>query len=86
MTDDIEWVPMMDYKLDGRGPQNVLEGMLIPAMTEWVTFTLKPSEFVAESERVVSIGRFHSTHRATGKIARFRQYIDTAKIEAARRP
>ena len=34
MTDDVEWVPMMDYKVDGRGPQNVLEGMLIPAMTD----------------------------------------------------
>jgi uncharacterized protein len=102
MTDDVEWVPMMDYKVHGRGPQNVLEGMLIPAMTEWVTFILTPSEFVAESDRVVSIGRFHSTHRATGKtvevnyahawevrdgkIARFRQYIDTAEIEAARYP
>jgi ketosteroid isomerase-like protein len=31
MTDDIEWIPMMDYTVDGRGPQKVLEGMLIPA-------------------------------------------------------
>ncbi len=102
MTDDVDWVPMMDYEFEGWGPQNVLEGMLIPAMNEWVTFILTPGEFVAESDKVVSIGRFHSTHRATGntvevnythawdvrdgKIARFRQYIDTAKIEAARYP
>jgi uncharacterized protein len=100
MTDDVEWIPMMDYKVDGRGPQKVLEGMLIPALTEWETFTLTPSEFVAEGNKVVSIGRFRSAHRTTGKLAevdyahvwevregkisRFRQYIDTAAIEAAR--
>ena len=43
MTDDVEWIPMMDYKVDGRGPQKVLEGILIPAMTEWETFTLTPA-------------------------------------------
>jgi hypothetical protein len=100
MTDDVEWIPMMDYKVDGRGPQKVLEGMLIPAMSEWKTFTLTPSEFLAEGNKVVSIGRFRSEHRSTGKladvnyahvwevrdgkIARFRQYIDTAAIEGAR--
>ncbi len=30
MTHDVEWIPMMDYKVDGRGPQKVLDGMLIP--------------------------------------------------------
>ena len=35
MTDDVARVPMIDYKVDGRGPQNVLKGMLIPAMAEW---------------------------------------------------
>jgi ketosteroid isomerase-like protein len=100
MTDDVEWVPMMDYKLDGRGPEKVLKGMLIPAMNELKTFTLTPNEFVADGTKVVSIGRFKSEHRTTGKladvnyahvwevrdgkIARFRQYIDTAAIEAAR--
>jgi ketosteroid isomerase-like protein len=100
MTDDVEWIPMMHYKVDGRGPQKVLEGMLIPAMIEWETFTLTPSEFVAEGNKVVSIGRFRSPHRTTGKSAdvnyahvwevrddkiyKFCQYIDTAAIEAVR--
>ncbi len=100
MADDVEWIPMMDYKVDGRGPQKVLDGMLIPALTEWVDFKLTPSQFVEDGDRVVSIGRFRSAHRSTGKlaevdyahvwevrsgkVARFRQYIDTARIEAAR--
>ena len=40
MSDDIEWITMMDYKVTGRGPQKVLEGMLIPAMEEWEPYTL----------------------------------------------
>ncbi len=63
-------------------------------------FKLTPSQFVEDGGRVVSIGRFRSAHRTTGKlaevdyahvwevrsgkVARFRQYIDTARIEAAR--
>jgi uncharacterized protein len=30
MSEDIEWITMMDYKVNGRGPQEVLEGMLVP--------------------------------------------------------
>jgi ketosteroid isomerase-like protein len=102
MSNDVEWIPMMDYKISGRGPKQVLDGMLVPAMTEWVTFTLTPNEFVSDGDRVVSIGRFASKHRHTGKhvevsyahawevqdgkVTRFRQFIDTARIEQARRP
>ena len=102
MADDIEWVTMMDYKVDGRGPQKVLEKMLLPAMREWEPYVLKPSEFICDGNKVVSVGRFEGTNRVTGKhvevdyshiwevrngkIARHRQFIDTGKIEPARRP
>ena len=102
MSDDIEWITMMDYTVDGRGPQKVLEGMLLPAMREWEPYTLTPHEFICDGEKVVSVGRFKGTNRATGKrveidyshiwevrhgkIVRHRQFIDTGKIEPARRP
>ena len=102
MSDDIEWITMMDYKVDGRGPQKVLEGMLIPAMEEWEPYTLTPHEFICDGDKVVSVGRFRGTNRATGKhvevdyshiweveghkIVRHRQFIDTGKIEPARHP
>jgi ketosteroid isomerase-like protein len=102
MSDDIEWITMMDYKVAGRGPQNVLEGMLIPAMKEWEPYTLTPQEFICDGEKVVSVGRFKGTNRGTGKnvevdyshiwevrggkIVRHRQFIDTGKIEPARHP
>lgn len=102
MADDIEWITMMDYTVVGRGPQRVLEGMLVPAMEEWEPYTLTPHEFICDGDKVVSVGRFNGTNRSTGKhvevdyshiwevrdgkIARHRQFIDTAKIEPARRP
>lgn len=101
MADDIEWNPMMSHKVEGRGPQNVLEGMLAPAMREWEPYTLTPREFICDSGKVVSVGRFAGSHRVTGKhievdyshiwevksgkIVRHRQFIDTGKIEPAGR-
>lgn len=102
MSDDIEWITMMDYKIDGRGPQNVPAGMLIPAMREWKPYTLTPHEFICDGDKVVSVGRFNGTNRVTGKhvevdyshiwdvkdgrIVRHRQFIDTGRIEPARHP
>ncbi len=100
MSDDIEWITMMDYRVDGRGPQAVLKGMLMPAMQEWSPYSLTPHEFICDGDKVVSVGTFNGTNRATGKyvevdyshiwevkdgkIVRHRQFIDTGKIEPAR--
>lgn len=102
MSDDIEWITMMDYKVDGLGPQKVLEGILLPAMQEWDPYTLTPHEFICDCGKIVSVGRFEGTNRSTGKhvevdyshiwevrdgkIVRHRQFIDTGKIEPARHP
>ncbi|MBW4024985.1 MAG: nuclear transport factor 2 family protein [Proteobacteria bacterium] len=102
MSDDIEWITMMHYTIDGRGPQKVLEGMLMPAMQEWEPYTLTPHEFICDGDKIVSVGRFKGTNRMTGKhvevdyshiwevkdgkIVRHRQFIDTGKIEPARQP
>ena len=102
MSDDIEWITMMDYKVAGRGPQRVFEDMLRPAMQEWEPYTLTPHEFICDGGKVVSVGRFVGTNRVTGKhvevdyshiwevehgkIVRHRQFIDTGRIEPARRP
>lgn len=101
MAPDIEWITMWHYKVHGRGPEAVAEGLLKPLMVEWSRFALEPSEFIADGDTVVSLGRFTGVHGATGKqaaagyahvwtvrdrrIARFRQYIDTLAIAEARR-
>ena len=100
MADDIEWNTMWHYKVDGLGPQKVAEGLLQPLMAEWASFNLVATEFLADGETVVSLGRFTGVHGETGKAAdaayahvwtihdgriqRFRQYIDTLAVAEAR--
>jgi ketosteroid isomerase-like protein len=101
MAEDIEWTTMWHYKVDGRGPQKVAEGLLRPLMAEWSSFALTPVEYIADGETVVSLGRFTGVHGASGRsvdaayahvwdiadsrIQRFRQYIDTSAVAEARR-
>ncbi|MGC2783830.1 MAG: nuclear transport factor 2 family protein [Roseiarcus sp.] len=101
MAHDIEWLTMWHYKVVGRGPERVAEGLFKPLMEEWSSFALDPSEFIMDGDTVVSPGRFTGVHGATGKkaeadyahvwtikdgkITHFRQYIDTLAIAEARR-
>ena len=100
MADDIEWLTMWHYQVVGRGPQKVAEGLFEPMMKEWRTLSFVSGEFVAEGDTVVSIGRFTGVHGTTGRtaiadyahawtladgrIARFRQFIDTLAVAQAR--
>jgi ketosteroid isomerase-like protein len=100
MADDIEWNTMWHYKVDGRGPQKVAEGLLAPLMAEWASFALTPSAYITEGRTVVSLGAFTGVHGGSGKsvnaayahvwdidggkIQRFRQYIDTLAVSEAR--
>ena len=99
LADDIEWTTMWQYKAAGRGPQHVAEGVLMPIMTEWRDVSFVVSEFIAEGATVISLGLFSGVHGATGKsvqaryahvwtvahgrIASFRQYIDTLAVAEA---
>lgn len=99
MADDIEWTTMWRYRADGRGPGAVAAGVLAPLMAEWLDPLLAPEAFIAEGGVVVSLGRFTAVHAATGRpvearyahvwtveagrIASFRQYIDTLAVALA---
>jgi ketosteroid isomerase-like protein len=99
MADDIEWTTMWQYKAEGRGPRKVAEGVLMPMMKEWSEVAFVPTEFIAQGAAVVSLGVFNGVHGATGKsaearyahawtvvdgrIASFRQYIDTLAVAEA---
>ena len=100
MAPDIEWITMWHYKVDGRGPERVAEGLFKPLAAEWSSFALVPTEFLVDGDNVVSLGDFTGTHGTTGKtvearyahvwtvkdgkITHFRQYIDTLAIAQAR--
>ena len=101
MASDIEWITMWHYKVLGRGPERVAEGLFKPLMAEWSSFALDPTEFIADGDTVVSLGVFTGKHGRTGKsarahyahvwnvkdgkITRFRQYIDTLAVAESRR-
>lgn len=101
MAPDIEWITMWHYKVVGRGPGPVAEGLFKPLTVEWSNFALEPTDFIEDGDTVVSLGRFTGVHGSTGKhveagyahvwtlragkIARFRQFIDTLAIAEARR-
>jgi ketosteroid isomerase-like protein len=99
LADDIEWTTMWQYKVAGRGPEQVAQGVLMPLMKDWRSVAFVPSEFIGEGDTVVSLGTFTGVHAATGKhaearyahvwtvkagrIASFRQYIDTLAVAEA---
>lgn len=101
MAPDIEWITMWHYKVEGRGPGPVAEGLFKPLAAEWTEYSLVPTEFFTEGATVISLGEFKGVHGATGKTAearyahvwtvvdrkvtRFRQYIDTLAVADARR-
>lgn len=79
-----------------RRPQEVLEKLFIPLSRDWETFAVTPREFIADGRQVVSLGFYEGTYRSTkrsmsapfahrwivqqGRIVRFDQYTDTAKV------
>ena len=101
MAPDIEWISVVDFQVQDRGPEEVMKKVFAPLMQEWESFSPDPSEFHAQGSTVVSLGRFACVHRAThkradlpyahvwdikdGKLERHRQYIDTLALEQIRR-
>jgi ketosteroid isomerase-like protein len=79
-----------------RSPDAIVEGLFKPFGRDWTSFAVNAERFVAEGNQVVSFGKYGGTHRATGrtvtaafahdwtvrngKLVRFVQHTDTAKV------
>ena len=84
------------YSGTWRSPQEVLDKLLVPITRDWDGFSAKPHEFIADGDRVVALGVYSGTSKATGKsmtspfahvwtvrdgkLAKFNMYTDTAKV------
>ncbi len=99
MSPEIEWTEAERFPYYAgvwRTPQAVIDGLLVPLRRDWTAFSATPTDYVAEGERVVALGHYSGTYKATGrwftapfahlwtvrggKITGFVQYTDTAKV------
>lgn len=78
------------------GPEAVLNNLFMKLGGEWDGFAVHPKSFHGAGDSVIVEGRYSGTYKATGKsadaqfchvwdvkggkITRFQQYVDTAKI------
>ncbi len=102
LHDELEWTEAERfpyYSGTWRSPNDVLEKLLVPVSRDWDGFAAKPTDFIVEGERVVSLGAYSGTFKKTGKsmiapfahvwtvrgdrIARFVMYVDTQKVREA---
>ena len=97
----VEWTEAAGFPSGGtyRGPQAVLEGVLVRLGTEWDGFAAAPDAFHDAGDTVVARGWYSGTCKATGKAFRarfahvwtlrdgkavlFEQFVDTAQVQAA---
>jgi uncharacterized protein len=102
LHDKLEWTEAKGfpyYSGTWHSPQEVLEKLLVPLSQEWDGFSARAHEFIAQGDRVVSLGEYSGKFKATGKsmsaafahvwtirdgrLARFDMYTDTAKVREA---
>lgn len=81
------------------GHDSVVNGVFVPLTTEWDGFSVVPGEFIDAGDTIVALGRYSGTFKETGKsmscdfahvwtvrdgkAVRFRQYVDSALVQAA---
>ena len=84
------------------GHEAVVNEVLAPLGSEWEGFHARPTELIDGGDQVVALGRYGGTFHETGKsmqadfahvwtlrdgqAVRFRQYVDSALVQAALQP
>src|SRR5688572_28169788 len=103
LAPDVRWTEAEGFPHGGTysGPDEVLKNVLMTLGTEWDGFSAVPQEFVAQGDKVVSLGQYSGTYKATGKklsapyahvwtlrngkVVAFVQFTDTAVVQKALR-
>ncbi len=96
--ENIEWTEAEGFPYGGtyRGGNAILENVFMRIATEWDGYTVAPDEFLDAGERVVVLGHYSGSYKATGKsmkvpfahvwtladgkVKKFVQYTDTLKV------
>lgn len=102
---ELEWTEAEGFPyFDGtwRKPEDVLTNLVVPLMRDWDDFSAHADDFIAEGDRVVSLGLYsglskvsgrrmrapfaHVWRIADGKLKRFDMYTDTLLVHLAMQP
>jgi ketosteroid isomerase-like protein len=70
LSPDLEWTEAESFPYYSglwRGPQAVIDNLLLPIARDWDGFSATPHEFLASDERVVSFGVYTGTFRTPGR-------------------
>ena len=100
LTEDVQWVAPNVEVVAGtyRGRDGVAKFFeKVAEISDFLSF--EPREYVAQRDRVITLGSYHATAKSTGrsyqsdwamsftlrdgKVSRFQEYTDTAAIQAA---
>ena len=95
---DVIWTDMEGFPTGGTyvGAGAILNGVFLRLGTEWSVFQANPDEFLESGDRVVALGHYEGTYKATGKgmrvpfahvwtlrdgkVVKFVQYTDTLLV------
>lgn len=97
----IEWTEAKGFPYGGIyvGPEAVLVNVFMKLGTEWDGYSAKPAEYIDAGEKVVVLGQYSGSYKATGrsftadfahvwtfksgKAVKFVQYTDTVLVREA---
>jgi len=102
---DLHWTEAQGFPYYSgvwRQPQDVLDKLIVPLMRDWDQFSAVADDFIAQGDRVVSLGAYGGVSKATGKtlrapfahvwrvadgkLQRFDMYTDTLLVAKAMTP
>ncbi len=66
---EVSWTDAEGYPYAGTyiGPDALLEGLISRIGAEWVDYVVLPEVFIADGDRVVALGTYRGTYKATGR-------------------
>lgn len=101
LATDLVWIEADGFPSAGTytSRDDVMQKVFMRLAAEWEVFNATPHEYVCDNERVVAIGEYSGTCRATGKtfktpfahvwklsggaVVGFHQFTDTAMVQRA---
>jgi ketosteroid isomerase-like protein len=104
LASDVSWTGAEGFPYNGtfHGTEEIVSGVIAKLATEWDGYSATPKEFIGNDEKVVAIGDYSGTYKATGrsfrapfvhvwtlkdrKVTHFVQHTDTAVVQRAIAP